>query len=543
MQIDKLALKRIFFVIGFAKKYRAHLTLLTLASVLEMCVALFAPMIAGLIIDDALIGKDLLLFHCFAIAALLFYLARAFGDLAFLMLSNNYLVMFSRDFQFYVLKRVFDLPYKEINESSTATIVTRILEDSSVIAKLTSLLIPNIICVIINTSFLLTICMFFNAPITFGVLLVVPMHLALSHFWGLKQSKVGLACRNTSQSLYSLLTAYVKSIKMIKGNRLEYIAKRKYHFDWIKYMRLSFKSALINFSSNNSKIIVMGLFYFAVYYFLISRVIAGWYSVGFFIAFIAYIKMLSDNLAQYGALYHSILSTLPSFKRLFELLPDVNIENERQHSAVRHEDACSDNAWAVNIEGLAYSSNKQLYHNLDFRVSAGDVIAITGQNGCGKTTLLNIICGIISPDGGGIEIFGKDIRQYTSYQLRKQIGVVYCNSNDVDFINKPYTQDDESSLFDINEVLPSEYAPSLARSTGEQYMASFLMILARNPKILLLDEPLANLDTNHKKQLLELINTHKRSMTFVITAHQWHEFNSCADSVYQILDEKLKRLQ
>lgn len=542
MKLDRTSVRQIFFVLRFTWKYKLHLFLLTVISIFELVIGLFIPLVTGLIVDDALLGQDLQLFKAFIVATILFFVIKVIGNATFMMLSNNYITQFSMAFQFYVLRCALRLRYGKMTEYSSAALITRIMDDTAAVTQYVSLLLPNLICLFINTLLLTIICLFFNVPITCGIFIIVPLHLLVANFWGKKITKLSLACKNISQLIYSTLVSYTKSIKMIKSNNLEYLVAKRYRFDWLRYVRESLKMRLGSQCSDNSQNIVLGAFFFSVYTYLLYQIVTGKYSVGFFIAYIAYIKSLSRNLGQYGSMYHSVLSILPSFKRVFEFLPDYeNRQNLTASPSVKHR--IDKTEYAIQIKNLFYASNKPLYKDLNLQIKTGNIVIITGANGIGKTTLLNLISGIIQPESGTIQIFGISVNHYTPDIMRDIISIVYCHDNSIDFIYKPYIVERQTHLFDIDHFFEDEDFPRKKLSTGEQYMNVFTQILKRHTPLILLDEPLANLDTFNKERLKEILLTNKNDTTFLITSHGWREFEDIADAIYELDHEQLQRLK
>jgi cobalt/nickel transport system ATP-binding protein len=174
---------------------------------------------------------------------------------------------------------------------------------------------------------------------------------------------------------------------------------------------------------------------------------------------------------------------------------------------------------------------------LEFIVNKGERVGILGSNGCGKTTLIKHLLGILKPREGRVRVFGMDpVKDYPA--IRKRIGVVM---QDVDEqILGPTVQDD--ILFaPLNYGIPKVQAEAMARkvidrlgiesiqgkivhylSGGEKRKVAMAGALVMAPELLILDEPFAGLDPKSRRDLIEILNelNRDRDITMIMTLHE-----------------------
>lgn len=187
---------------------------------------------------------------------------------------------------------------------------------------------------------------------------------------------------------------------------------------------------------------------------------------------------------------------------------------------------------AVEIKGLSKSFNgTTALKNVNLEVRKGSLLLIAGPNASGKTTLLNILAGSLTPTKGEVKI-DKNIRIGYSYQHPK-INEDLTVSENISFFSEIYGVDDKDwsekllSLLKIDEWLNFK-ADQL--SSGMRKRLELAIALLQNPELILLDEPTAGLDTESKKQMLKLIKLFKdRGKTIIITTHQLEDFEGLCE--------------
>lgn len=181
---------------------------------------------------------------------------------------------------------------------------------------------------------------------------------------------------------------------------------------------------------------------------------------------------------------------------------------------------------------------------VSLQVAKGTIHGLIGHNGSGKTTIIKCLTGIYQPDGGDVLIDGEPV--YDNPTAKEKIGYV-ADSNQM-FTNyrirelvKLYNRifpdfllEDFEALNRIFNVNPYKKIGQLSK--GQQMRVSFMLNMARNPKVLILDEPTSGLDAMAKKDLLDLLVSavENREMTVLISSHHLSELEKVCDSVTMI---------
>lgn len=215
-----------------------------------------------------------------------------------------------------------------------------------------------------------------------------------------------------------------------------------------------------------------------------------------------------------------------------------------------------ENGILINLKDIyfGYPNSIQLFKGLNLVMKRGDKVGIIGPNGCGKTTLFNIIMGFKRPDKGAIEIFGKERRKEKDFfDVRKKIGYLFQNSDDQLFC--PSVRE-EVAFGPLNYRLPrgevekritdslkivgldgfEDRAP-YHLSPGEKKKLAIATLLAMKSEVLLFDEPTNELDASGIKSVIEILHC---NMTYIIISQDTNFLKKTVSIIYTIEGGKLR---
>ncbi len=213
---------------------------------------------------------------------------------------------------------------------------------------------------------------------------------------------------------------------------------------------------------------------------------------------------------------------------------------------------------SIELKNLSYvyPDGTEALRNISLGIEEGESVAVLGPNGAGKSTLLLHLNGILRGDGV-VEILGSSIEGKDTWELIKDIGLVFQDPddqlfsttlfNDVAFGPMNLGLPEKEVKRRVSSALESVGLPDLGErcphnlSFGEKKKASIATILSMEPRILVFDEPLSNLDPRSKRDIIALIKALKKEgKTIVIATHDVNSVAEIADRVY-VLDRKIIR--
>ena len=205
---------------------------------------------------------------------------------------------------------------------------------------------------------------------------------------------------------------------------------------------------------------------------------------------------------------------------------------------------------------FSYSADSVVLENISFKICEGEMTAIVGKNGAGKSTICKLICGFEKPDKGTIELFGKDVSHVSIRKRADYAGLVMQNPNQMisqvlirdevglglklrDISQKEISERVEETLR-ICGLYPYRNWPISALSYGQKKRVTIASILVMEPQIILLDEPTAGQDLRHYTEIMEFLQAlQKRGKTILLITHDMHLILEYTQRAIVIADGKL----
>lgn len=213
---------------------------------------------------------------------------------------------------------------------------------------------------------------------------------------------------------------------------------------------------------------------------------------------------------------------------------------------------------SINLKGISYKREEEVFENIILNIGHQEKVAIVGENGCGKTTLLKIVAGIEKPSSGDLFLFHEKIETKKDLKtLRENIGFLQQDVDDhflcptviedVMFSLRAKGQEEREAQKKAEQALKSLGVIHLANrnvfdlSGGEKKIVALAGILVLEPKILLLDEPTNALDEKAQKRLIEILKSIKKSM--IIVSHHKEFIEELAPTMYLLEKRGLEKIE
>jgi ATP-binding cassette subfamily B protein len=269
-------------------------------------------------------------------------------------------------------------------------------------------------------------------------------------------------------------------------------------------------------------------------------VAAGNMTVGDIVLVNAFLIQLYMPLNHLGVLYREIRQSLTDIERMFSLL-DKNREIQDAPDARPLFASGESGPCEIEFEnvGFAYEANRQILFDVDFKVGAGETVAVVGHSGSGKSTLARLLFRFYDTTTGSVKINGSDLRALQQASVRAAIGIVPQDTvlfNDTIFYNiqygRPTAPREEviaaakaAHIHDFIERLPDGYDTrvgerGLKLSGGEKQRVAIARALLKNPPILIFDEATSALDSKTEKAIQAELEQAAIGRTTLIIAHR-----------------------
>ncbi len=277
-------------------------------------------------------------------------------------------------------------------------------------------------------------------------------------------------------------------------------------------------------------------------------------TLGLVVSLTTYVQQFADALFNLCQLLQNIITLTTNMERIFELLLEEPSITDKKDAKVLQKVQGQ-----VSFEHVSFSyiEGTPILEDVNFRVNPGEMIALVGPTGGGKTTIVSLLSRFYDVQSGRILIDGHDISKVTTNSLRSQIGVMMQDTflfsreviENIRF-SRPDATDEECikaacavSADEFIRKLPNGYHTVLTHqgaelSGGQRQLLSFARLVLADPKIIILDEATSNIDSETEAKIQEMLHTVLKGRTSFVIAHRLGTIKN-ADKILYVCDRNI----
>ena len=521
-------------LLGYLKPY-SLLTLLALSFLLATTVIKsIIPLVASHFIDQYLGNLSQ-----FAITVLIAYyglyilqtLIQYIGNLLFARVSYSIV----RDIRKDAFANMEKLGMSYFDKTPSGSIVSRLTNDTETISDMFSGLLSSFISAIFIFVTTLYTMMVLDFRLTGLVLLFLSLIFILVNLYRKKSVKIIEKTRSFLSDINSKLAESIEGIRIIQAFNQE--KRLQEEFDEINEEHYVYanRSVALDALFLRPAMSLLKLLGYAVLmaYFGYRGLYIGM-TAGTMYAFIQYINRLFDPLIEVTQNFSILQTSMVSAGRVFALIDQSNYEPVQADSElairegnIRFEHVC-----------FSYDGVNQILDDISFSVKKGETIAFVGHTGSGKSSIINVLMRFYEFQSGRVLIDNVDIRNYSHQELRKNMGLVlqepflYHGTIKSNIAMYQEISDEEvkaaAEFVDADafiQELPQGYNSPVSErgssfSTGQRQLLAFARTVASQPKILILDEATANIDSETETLVQNSLEKMRKGRTTIAIAHR-----------------------
>ncbi|MBS4177294.1 ABC transporter ATP-binding protein [Lederbergia citrea] len=547
-------------LIGYLKPYAKTLLPASIITVLiSTAVRLIIPILIGVYALDKAINEQkniTFLMTIVAIIAALYVLSYV---------ANIYRIKWSYelgqgviyDLRKHVFTHVQGLSHRFFDQRSAGSILVRIMNDTNSLQELFTNGVINIFMDLLMLAGVIVILFTLSPQLTLAVLVILPLMFFISTTLRRSIRRAWQNMRIKQAKLNSHLNESIQGIRVTQSftQEKENIAffdgvnHENYEAWQVATKKSAFFRPLVELTNAIGTAV---LIWFGAHLIQTSSL-----SLGEFVSFAFYLGMFWEPISRLGQVYNQLLVGMASSERIFEYLDEEPIVHEKK-DAINIKDI--EGRINFNQVEFSYDDTRKALKGITLEMKPGQTIALVGHTGSGKSTIANLITRFYDPTAGSVQIDHHDLRDISLQSLRHQISIVLQDTfifsgtimENIRFGNPNASNEEVKAAARaigadkfINN-LPNGFDTEVEErgnilSVGERQLLSFARALLADPRIIILDEATASIDTETEVQIQHALKTLLKGRTSIIIAHRLSTIRD-ADKIFvlengQIIEE------
>ncbi len=517
------------------KPYIPYLILILILSLIRLLTSLLYPYLTKYIIDSIVNGN---------VDSLMFFLTLFMGVISVMCVagfSRIYAIAYVAnkllyDLRYRMFVHLYRLKLDYFSKEETGSIVSRIINDVNTIGSSIASGIIDLVIDLISLGGAIFLMYSLSPDLTIVLLSLIPFILISTYVFARRARKAYSKTRRKIAEITGKITQDIEGAKVIQA----FPQRKQFNLEEFKRIARETFEAYIEAAKSAFFIaptlgIISAIAYSIIIWYGGLLVYWGRTTIGTLIAFLNYISGFFRPLSTLATFYGTIQSALAAGERIYEFLHE---EVETFNEGIELENVKGE----VVFENVTFGYEKDtpVLKNVNIRVKPGEIIAIVGPTGAGKTTLINLLMRFYEPWSGRILLDGIDIRKIKLESLRRNIGLVLQEPilfsgtvmDNIKIANPKASEEDiirivrELGIDDFIKKLPNGYNTKILEegknlSMGQRQLIALARALLANPRILVLDEAVSSVDPYTELKIQTAISRIVKGRTCIIIAHRF----------------------
>lgn len=528
--------KTFFRLMRYMLRYKGLLILALLFILMTSIVATAIPLLAQYYIDN-FITKNIAKAGLYI---LIIYFGLFILRVVFTFLGEYYFAKVAhsivRDLRNDSFANLQKLGMSYFDKTPVGSVVSRLTNDTQAVADMFGTIFSSFLNTILMFVVTLSAMIALSWQLTIYMILFIPVMVGSVYLYQKLSSRLVEISRAKISEMNTKLSESIEGMKIIQAFNQEQRLIDEFgevNNEHLRYYTKSLKvdSLLLRPAMALFKVLAYGVI---VMYFGLSFESAG-FTAGIIYAFIQYTNQLFNPLIELMQNFSILQTSIISAGRVFTLIDNEEYEPEQKESDYK----ISRGDIEFKNVSFSYDGKRDVLKNISFSVKNGESIAFVGATGSGKSSIMNLFLRFYDYDRGEILIDGVNIKDYSSKELRNSVGLVLQDpflyhgtvESNIKMYNESLTREDviEAAKFvdahNFIDKLEDKYDSVVTErgstfSSGERQLLTFARTIASKPKILILDEATANIDSETEELIQHSLDKMRKGRTTIAIAHR-----------------------
>lgn len=529
-------------VLRYLKPYWLFALLCPLAMILEVSMDLLQPTLMSDIVDNGILGdaaadENLRYVLITGLKMLVFSLIGCFGGIASAAFGTAAAQKMGNDLRKDAFAKVMHMSFQQTDKFTTGSLVTRLTNDITAIQEFVAMSLRMFVRT--GMQFIGGIAVILTLNVNFGIVLVIslPVQLIAVAIIMKKASPLFSIVQSRLDKVNSVVQENVSGARVVKAFTREEYEINRFDNANTDLMTTNLKVQKLLATLNPILMIIMNASVIAIIMIGGFQVEAKAMQVGEVMAAVTYITQILMSVMMVGMMFQQVSRSAASMKRVNEVLSTNPVISDGNKSAD------SDNSGTVEFRNVGFSypgsSGKPVLSGIDLKVGKGQMIAILGSTGCGKTSLVNLVPRFYDATNGDVLVDGVNVKNYDVDTLRSKIGVVLQKSElfsgtvaenirwgcetatDEEVKTAAKIAQAEEFIDGFNDgydTMISEKGASL--SGGQKQRMAIARAIIKKPEILIFDDSTSALDLSTEAKLHKALRENLSGVTVIMIAQR-----------------------
>ena len=529
-------------VLRYLKPYWVFALLCPLAMILEVSMDLLQPTLMSDIVDNGILGdaaadENLRYVLITGLKMLVFSLIGCFGGIASAAFGTAAAQKMGNDLRKDAFAKVMHMSFQQTDKFPTGSLVTRLTNDITAIQEFVAMSLRMFVRT--GMQFIGGIAVILTLNVNFGIVLVIslPVQLIAVAIIMKKASPLFSIVQSRLDKVNSVVQENVSGARVVKAFTREEYEINRFDNANTDLMTTNLKVQKLLATLNPILMIIMNASVIAIIMIGGFQVEAKAMQVGEVMAAVTYITQILMSVMMVGMMFQQVSRSAASMKRVNEVLSTNPVISDG------HKSADSDNSGTVEFRNVDFSypgsSGKPVLSGIDLKAEKGQMIAILGSTGCGKTSLVNLVPRFYDATKGDVLVDGVNVKDYDVDTLRSKIGVVLQKSElfsgtvaenirwgcetatDEEVKTAAKIAQAEEFIDGFNDgydTMISEKGASL--SGGQKQRMAIARAIIKKPEILIFDDSTSALDLSTEAKLHKALRESLSGVTVIMIAQR-----------------------